>query len=405
MYKIFLVIAAILLPCTPVASDDFKDAYHNVPDPIIMCLNAPTRTCAFELSMATAISEKLNIERAKVLIAVSTAMAETGKIDDARMTLNMALEETRQSKISFAVDAKMLEIAPVYAMIGDVDRAIALAATVPTPSGRDRILSRSAERAGLQGDVAGARKISQAVENRRRAIWVSLKAMQSSVYKGNKQDLIDFADSIYPAIIALKRPADKLLAMVRLSMIYKAGGSKEKASMLQEQTRDIGESFTSYFMQARVAAAQLEFAVVGGNKTIKNKALEKLLASEKRMNSLMDKSSIANEMGSALAFAGHADIAAGYAKFYKEIREKSNYLKTVAQVSDKDVNGAFSAAIGEVLMESEAMENGYEADEVRMNLLHAARGVGDLALSRKIALTMQDDDNAAKALALIIPLL
>lgn len=405
MHKIFLVMVAISLPYTPVAGDDFKDGYHNVPDPIITCLNAPTKACAFELSMATAIAEHLNIERAKVLIAVSRAMAETGKIDDARMTLNMALEETRQSKMSFAVDAKMLDIAPVYAMIGDADRAIALAATVPTPSGRDRILSRSAERAAIVGDVAGARKISQAVENRHRAIWVSLKAMQYLVYKGNKQDLVDFADSIYPAIIALKRPADKLLAMVRLSMIYKAGGSHEKASMLQEQTADISESFTSYFMQARVAAAQLEFAVVSGNKTITNKALEKLLASENRMNSLMDKSSIANEMGSALAFAGHADIAAGFAKFYKEIREKSNYLKTVAQVFDKGASGAFSAAIDGVLKESEAMENGYEADEVRMNLLHAARGVGDLALSRKIALAMRDDDNAAKALALIIPLL
>ncbi len=405
MHKVFLVAAAVLTTSMSASSEDFSDGYHNVPDPIIACLNAPTKACAFELSMATAISEILNIERAKVLIAVSRAMAETGKIADARMTLDMALEETRQSKMSFAVDAKMLDIAPVYAMIGDTDRAIALAATVPTPNGRDRILSRSAERAAIHGDVAGARKISQAVENRHRAIWVSLKAMQYLVYKGNKQDIVDFADSIYPAIIALKRPADKVLAMVRLSMIYKAGGNNEKASMLQEQTSDISESFTSYFMQARIAAAQLEFTVVNGNKDIKNSALEKLLASEKRMNSLMDKSSIANEMGSALAFAGHTDIAAGYAKFYKEIREKSNYLKTIAQVSDKGVNGTFSAVIDETLKESEAMENGYEADEVRMNLLHAARLVGDLALSRKIALTMQDDDNAAKALALIIPLL
>lgn len=405
MHKIFLVMVAIYLPSLPVASDDFQDSYHNIPDPITTCLNAPTKACAFELSMETAISEKLNIERAKVLIAVSRAMAETGKIDDARMTLNMALEETRQSKMSFAVDAKMLDIAPVYAMIGDVDRAIELAKTVPTPRGRDRILSRSAERAALQGDVAGARKISQAVENRRRAIWVSLKAMQFLVYKDSKQGLVDFADSIYPAIIALERPADKLLAMVRLSMIYKAGGNNEKARILQEQTRDIGESFTSYFVRARIAAAQLEFAVIGGNKLSKDKALEDFLTSEKRMNSFMDKSSIANELGSALAFAGHSNIAAGYARFYREIREKSNYLKTIAQVSGKGANGVFSAAIEEVLKESEAIENGYEADEVRMNLLHAARGVGNLVLSRKIALAMQDDDNAAKALALIIPLL
>ena len=405
MLKIFLAIVAVSIPYMSVVSDDFREGYHNVPDPIITCLNAPTKACAFELSMQTAISEHLNIERAKVLIAVSRAMAETGKIDDARMTLNMALEETRQSKMSFAVDAKMLDIAPVYAMIGDVDRAIALAETVPTPRNRDRILSQSAERAAIQGNVAGTRKISQAVENRRRAIWISLSAMKLLVYNDSKKGLLDFADSIYPTIIALERPADKLLAMVRLSMIYKAGGDNEKASMLQEQTRDIAESFTSYFMQSRIAAAQLEFAVVNGNKTLKNKALERLLASEKRMTILMDKSSIANEMGLALAFAGHADIAVGYAKFYKEIREKSNYLKTVAQVSDKGARGAFSTAIGEVLKESEAMENGYEADEVRMNLLHAARGVGDLALSRRIALAMRDDDNAAKALALIIPLL
>ena len=405
MHKILIVMATTIALSSSVVSDDFSDNQHAVTDPIKSCLNSLTRACAFEISMKTAIEERLSIERAKVLAAVGRAMAETGKVGDARMTLNMALEEARMSKISFAVDAKMIDIAPVYAMIGDVGRAIELAGSVDGPNGRDRILSLSSEMAASQGYVAGARKISEAVGNRRRAIWIALKAMKVLVYNDSKQGLIDFADSILPAVLALERPSDKLLAMARLSMIYKAGGNDTQAIMLQKQTRDISESFTSYFIQVRVSAAQLEFATVGGSERAKGQALAAAVAAEKRINSLMDKSSVADDMGSAMAFAGHSDIAAGYAKFYKEIREKSNYLKNVAQVAGKGTNGVFASVIKNVLEKSSEMENGYEADEVRMNLLHAARAVGDLSLSRDIALAMHDDDNAAKALALMIPLL
>lgn len=405
MHKILAAMAAITFLSTMVVSDDFNDAHHNVADPITTCLNAPTRTCAFEQAMKTAISEKLSIERAKVLIAVGQAMAETGKFDDARMTLNMALEEARQSKISFAVEAKILDMAPIYAMIGDVDRAIELSKSVPTENERDRILSRAAEMAASQGDVAGARKISEAVANRRRAIWVSLNAMKLIVHNGNKEGLVEFADSILPNVVAIKRPGDKLLAMVRLSMIYKASGENQKATMLQDQTSETKDSFASFFLRARVAAAQLEYTSISGDDAARSEALDDALVAEKRIRGHMDKSAVTDEMGPALAFAGYADLAAEYVRFYQEIREKSTYLKNVAQVSGNGDKGTLASAVKDVLGKSFEMENGYEADEVRMNLLYAARSLGDLALSREIALAMQDDDNAAKALALLIPLL
>ncbi len=405
MRKILTVMMIATFSSPLVASDDFNVGPQNDLSPIVICLNAPTKTCAFESAMQTAISEELNIERAKVLIAVGRAMAETGKPDDARMTLNMALEEARQSKISFAVDAKILDLAPVYAMIGDVDRAIELADSVQSPNGRDAILSKSAEMVARQGDVVGSRKISEAIENKRRAIWVSLKAMKLLVHMGNKQGLVEFADSILPAVLDIDRPGDKLLAMVRLSMAYKASGLDEKAAMLQAQTHETRDSFSSYFLQARIAAAQLEFAAVSGDDSTKRLALSEALAAEKRIRSSMDKRSVIDEMGPALAFAGHSDLAANYVKFYTEIREKSNYIKTLAQVSGTGDNSVLVAITQDVLEETKQMENGYEADEVRMNLLHAARMMGNLTLARDIALVMQDDDNAAKALALLIPLL
>ena len=405
MSKFFSAIVAATLLSSFAVGEDFSEENHRVTGAVADCLNAPTRNCAFEVAMGTAISERLSIERAKVLIAVGRAMAETGKIADARMTLNMALEEARQSKISFAVDAKIMDLAPVLAMIGDIDRAIELATSVQIPGGRDSILSRAAEMVAEQGDVVGARKISDAIENRRRAIWVSLKAMKLLVHRGSKQGLDEFADSLLPAVEALKRPADKLLAMVRLSMIYAAAGERGKSERLQAETSDISSSFASYSMRARVAAAQLEYAAVGDDADAKNLALEAAITAERRIQGHLDKSSITDEMGPALAFAGHADRAVAYVRFYQEILEKSNYLKKVAQLAGDDSSVAFSAALKAILRESAAMENAYEADEVRMNLLFAARAVGDLALSREIGLSMKDDDNAAKALALLIPLI
>ena len=119
----------------------------------------------------------------------------------------------------------------------------------------------------------------------------------------------------------------------------------------------------------------------------------------------MEKISITDEMGPALAFAGHVEYAAGYAKYYEDILEKSNYLKKISRFSGAITNDALSTVIRSVLVESEEIENGYEADEVRMNLLFAARSSADLELSKEIALAMKDDDNAARALALLIPLL
>ena len=405
MIKFYTAMTAAMFISQTAISDDFSEENDRTDSPIVECLNSLSRACAFETAMRVAIAEKLSIERAKVLTAVGRAMAETGKPDDARMTLNMALEEARLSKISFAVDAKIMEIAPILAMIGDIDRAVELAASVQTLNGRDRILSLAADMVAEQGDVSGARKISEAVENRQRAIWIALSAMRTLVHQGSTQGLNEFADSILPDVEALKRPSDKLLAMVRLAMAYKAGGNSEKALMLQAQTDEIKNSFASYSLKARVAAAQLEYTSAGEDVDSGSRAYVEAIAAEKRIRGHLDKSSITDEMGPALAFSGYTDHAVGYVRYYQETLEKSNYLKKVARLSDKNSNSALASAVRETLVLTQEIENGFEADEVRMNLLFAARSIGDLKLARDVTLTMQDDDNAAKALALLIPLL
>lgn len=395
----FFALQALALPQKALAQDTV--ATDHLPNKhTAICLEAPTRDCAIQAAIQTVVAEEFGIERAKVLIAVARTLIATGKQEDAKQTLAVALEEARAVRLSLVTQEKITEIAPLLARAGDIDGAIELAGELQNDSIRDLVMFRIAEEAALMGRLDKGREALSKTRNPNRAFWRELTltaktprsaleglnyaALEARVRQVERPDL-RYRGLILLAVIADRRgePGDRNALISEADEMFPSiVGIHPRATATADRARSMHDAG----MDDALVQASYNMALVHGDRLRGNEPLQ----------------SFAKIIGAVEAANGNLQAALKRLDFFINVDDKARYLASLQAGRDKSI---LAAEVRSVLDEVAELDGAYERDLVRVSLLEGALLNEDLSLAIHIVEAMEDDDNQALAIALMAQLL
>ena len=365
-----------------------------------ICLEAPTRDCAIQAAIQTVVAEEFGIERAKILIGVARTLIETGKPDDAKQTLAVALEEARSVRLSLVTQEKITEIAPLMARAGDVDGAMKLAEELQNDSIRDLVMFRIAEEAVAISELSKARTALSQTRNQNRAFWRELNLTAQAPREALAG--LDYA-ALEARVREVERPDLKYRGLIQLAIIAdRRGEPGDRNALISEAdemfpsivgihprataTADRARSMHDAGMDDAFVQASYNLALVHGDRLRGNEPLQEF----------------AKKVGAVEASSGNLQAALRRLDFFVNVDDKARYLASLQAGRDKSI---LAAEVRGVLDEVAELEGAYERDLVRVSLLEGALLNEDLSLAIHIVEAMEDDDNQALALALMAQLL
>jgi len=373
---------------------------HRPNEYTIVCLEAPTRDCAFNAALQTVIAEEFGIERAKVLIGVARSLIQTGKTEQAREYLMVALDEARSVRLSLVTQGKITEIAPLLTRAGDTASALALVEELQNPSIKDRVLYAIAEEAVANGSIADARVALRQTGNQKRAFWRELSLLtrlprtalagldvarlEAQVRSADHVEL-NYRGLIQLAILAdrMGRPGDRNALISEADELFPSlVGINPRAAATADRARNMFDAG----MNDAFVSVSYELALLHGSRLRGNEEL----------------TSFATKIGLLESATGNLEAALARIEYFENTGDKSKYIATLLGARD---NSILAAQVRETLAEITELEGAYERDLVRLTLLEGALANQDLFLVRHIVEAIEDDDNQAFALALMAPLL
>jgi hypothetical protein len=404
MNKLFAVTALLALNSTsllpsataqvPVASD------HQPNKHTMICLEAPTRDCALNAAIQTVVAEEFGIERAKILIGVARSLIETGKYDDAKETLTVALEEARSVRLSLVTQEKITEIAPLRARAGDVAGALALAQELQNDSIKDLVLFQIAEEAANKGAIADARVALRQTQNQNRAFWREL----SLLTRASSEALTALnVTELETKVRALERPDMKYRGLIRLAIIADRMSRPGDRNALISEADEMFPSLVGIHPRANATADRARSMYDAGmDDAFVSASYDLAILHGDRLRGIEPQADFANKVGAVEAGNDNLEGALKRLDFFSNIDDKARYLASLRSERDRSI---LSAEIRDVMQDVTTIEGAYERDLVRLTLLEGALGNADLSLVRTIVEAMEDDDNQAFALALMAQLL
>ncbi len=373
---------------------------HKPNEYTLACLEAPTRDCAFSAALQTVIAEEFGVERSKVLIAVARALIETGQRNQAIETLMLALEEARSVNLSLVTQEKITEIAPILARANDTASALALVEELQISSVKQRTLIAIARENILAGRLADANVALSQMESPTRAFWQRLRmlplapvsALQALDIKALEAQVRAFEqpDMVYRGLILLAVIADK------------QGEPADRYTYLMEAD-ELFSSLISLNVRALATAHRLRSMYDGGlTPALVQESYTLALLHSSRIRAPETLESIASLIGVVEADTGDLAAALKRMDVFAEVADKARYLSSLRAGSDRFT---LSAEVRKLLADIVELDGVYERDLVRLQLLEGALANQDLGLAREVITAIEDDDNQAKGLALVAPLL
>ena len=378
----------------PVTSEHRPNEYTMV------CLEAPTRDCAFNAALQTVIAEDFGIERAKVLVGVARAMIATNQQDKAIETLMLALDEARSVHLNLVTQEKISEIAPLLARAGNTAGALALSDELQNVSIRDIVLYKIAEEAAALGSVSDMRVALKQTRNQTRAFWrelslltrsprISFAGLDVAALEAKARD-IENVDMKYRGLIQLAiladrmgRPGDRNALLTEADEMFPGVASIHSRA---EVTADRARSMYEAGMDDAFVEASYELAVMHGD----------------RLRGYETQATFANKIGVIESAHGNLDGALARLEYFTEVEDKAAYIATLRGGRDGII---LASKVRNLLQDVADVEGAYSRDLIRITLLEGALSNADLFLARQIVEVIEDDDNQAYALALMAPLL
>ena len=388
------VISAETLAQVPVTTE------HRPNDYTMICLEAPTRDCAFSAALQTVSAVDFGIERAKVLIGVARSMIATGQPEKAIETLTLALDEARSVRLNLVTQEKITEIAPLLARAGDTAGALALSQEIQNDSIKDVVLYEIAEEATALGSIADARVALRQTRNQNRAFWRELNLLTRSPRESlGAVDVASFdskvrnaerADARYRGLVQLailadrmQRPGDRNALLVEADEMFPSvAGIHARAEVTADRARSMFEAG----MDDAFIEASYELAILHG---------DRLRGNEPRAR-------FADKVGAVESANGYLDTALARLEFFDTVEEKAAYVASLYGGRDSSI---LAITVREMLKEIAELDGAYARDLIRLTLLEGALRNADLYLAREVVEAIEDDDNQAFALALMAPLL
>lgn len=367
---------------------------HQISGPVMECLADLSEDCILSASLTTVIDEAQAIERIKVLSAVALGLAEAGDMDRAVRPLGTALEELGAIRFSFVQRMKQAEIAPIYAYMGKSEDVLALTADLSSVI-KGQTLEECiymAALAGRAGDVITY--VNALTLYGPRLPYILTDAAELLAVTSDPSAVVD-------VLLDNKTFRSRPSLMVRAAHIKGVNGTV-KAGLLHDASEAMKSQYGIY-QRVRYAAAKRAFQGAGNAEII-----EAFLSTEKELRSMDDKRDMAIDLGRTYISIGMSDRAISQIYFFKTADEQASYLMKLSRLPKVTKNlaegTAFTGAVDAVLYAAAELESPLERDTVRLKLLEAARRVSNLDIAKKIVNSLEDDDNAAKALALLLPL-
>jgi len=368
---------------------------HRISGPVVECLAALSEECILSASLTTVIDEAQAIERIKVLSALALGLAEAGDLERAVRPLDTALEELGAIRFSFVQKMKQAEIAPIYAYIGKSEEVLSLTADLGSII-KGQTLEECIYMAALAGrDRDVLTYVNALTLYAQRRPYILTDAAEMLAVTGDPSIVID-------ALLLDKNFRSRPSLMVRTA--YVKGVDRDvKAGLLRDAADEMKNHYGMYqrvrFAAANRAAGDAQDADI----------LENFAEIEKELRSMADKRDMALDMGRTYTSLGMSERAISQAFYFKTADEQANYLMRISRLPDgKNIlsaGTAYADAVDAVLSEAAKLESPLERDTVRLKLLESARRVSSLDIAKKVVISLEDDDNSAKGLALLLPLL
>lgn len=373
---------------------------HQPNEYTLACLEAPTRDCAFSAALQTVIAEEFGVERSKVLVGVARSLIATGQQQQAVETLMLALDEARSVNLSLVTQEKITRIAPLLAQAGDIAGALALTEELQVNSAKQRTLIGIAEEAIQQDDLASANVAFSQMSSSTRAFWQRLRLMpQLSLDTLSTVDFVQLENDVR----ATDHPDRLYRGLVALAVLAEKRGFADARIALLEEADEVFVGLLSTNDRALTTAYRLRLMFDGGMPSELIEAsynLFQLHAGRVRDNETLV--SIAEIVGAVEAATGRMNSALRRFEVFAELPEKARYASTLRTDAQAE---QLSAQVSTLLDETAEMEGVYERDLVRLELLEGAIANSDLTLATRIISAVEDDDNQARGLALVAPLL
>jgi len=373
---------------------------HKPNEYTLACLEAPTRDCAFSAALQTVIAEEFGVERSKVLVAVSRALIETGQRSQAVETLMLALEEARSVNLSLVTQEKITEIAPILARANDTAGALALVEELQISSVKQRTLIAIARENMVAGRLADSNVALNQMESPTRAFWQRLRMLPlAPVSVLGAVDL----KALEAQVRAFEQPDRLYRGLILLAVIANKQGQPAERQAYLLEADELFARLVSLNMRALATAHRLRSMYDGGlDPALVEESYKLALLHSSRIRGAETLESIASLIGVVESETGDLDAALRRMDVFKEVPDKARYLSTLRAGSDKVF---LAAQVRKLLEEVVELDGVYERDLVRLQLLEGALANQDLGLATQVITAIEDDDNQAKGLALVAPLL
>ena len=394
------VCAALSLSCAVVAQD--QDAIqqsvlkqHQISGPVAECLAALSEDCIVSASLTTVIEETQAIERIKVLSALALGLAEAGDMERAVRPLATAYEELGAIRFSFVKKMKQAELAPIYAYMGKSEEVLELTADLSSII-RGQTLEDCIYMAAVAGHARDVLTYINALTlYAQRRPYILTDAAEMLAVTGDPSVVIE-------ALLADKNFRSKPSLMVRAAYINGVDGAV-KVALLKDAEEEMKGRY-GIFQRVRYAAANR--AAQGA---VDADTLESFANIEQELRSMDDKRDLALDMGRTYATVGMSKRAIAQTYYFKTADEQATYLMKLSRLPSAtatlSADATYAEAVDAVLREAAMLESALERDTIRLKLLEAVRRVSSLDIAKKVVVSLEDDDNAAKGIALLLPLM
>lgn len=366
------------------------------------CLANLTQNCSLTAAIKTVNDESQAMERAKVLLGVAESMISLGQKKRANFVLDLAEEAARSTQLSIAIQVALKDIVPLQARLGNYDKAIQLASEVKIKSVRDNLLSLAVQlkaKTGMAYTELAA--FSGKISKPNKAFWIMLKIMQEENITLAQPDI----DSLRKQVQAITGSISNYRARASFAAILWKNGNKEEAQVIFDALDAEFVTFTNASVRARLAASKLSAMHYAG---FDDQVLTVMLDFTKKqalsINSPDEQASFAEKVGPVEVRLGKVDAAVNKSNSFEQMMDQIEYIEKLATLHGK-ASSSLSRKIRFLSGALVDVEDAYERDVYRYRLLRAALAIQNKVLMIDLMKAMEDDDNQARGLALMAPLL
>lgn len=375
-----------------------KNKAHQKNPAVTQCLQNITAGCALTAAVKTVGAETQPMERVKVLVAVAESMITLGQINRANYVLTIADEDARSTGLSIALLVAIKDLVPLHARLGNYDKAFAYLSEVKSDRLKDELLTVIlSTQAQQQKDIETLQQTANQLSNPVSRFFTLAKSLQENNVTLSEADLVAFETKVN----GLKKGSQQFRGKAALAGLLYQNGQKERALALFDELDSVLLNYGAGITGAMLAASKLNAMAYAGMDKSSLKTMRDYTNKQSfQINATDDHADFAEQIGPVEVELGMIGSAMSRRYYFKSISDQSGYLLKLSERHQRPSRN-FTIAISKILETIRQESSRYNRDLFRYQLLRVAYNLKDKSLMQQIIEATEDDDNQARALALM----